>query len=55
MMGIPYPPYHTYQAVNWEMNIALGDRRDSDNPFSWDRLVVNFPGSEGYNCKHPWV
>ena len=51
MMGIMDPPYRACQAVAWDKSIALGDRREHDNQFSWDRAVVNLTGLEGYNCK----
>ena len=54
-MGITDSPYHPCQAVTWAKSIVLRDRRESDNTFSWYRVVVNITGLEGYNCKIPWV
>ena len=45
MMGITDYPYHACQAVTWAKRISLGDMRYSDDTFSWDRVVVNLPGS----------
>ena len=52
-MGLTDSPYHTYHAVPWAKIITMGDRRDSDNPFSWDKLVAKLPGLEGYNFNRP--
>ena len=46
-MGLMDSPYHAYQAVTYAKSISLGDRRDSDDPFSWDRLAVNLLGLDG--------
>jgi hypothetical protein len=31
------------------------DRHDESNPFHWDTLVVNCPGSKTYNPSLPWL
>ena len=46
-MGLMDSPYHAYQAVTYAKSIYLGDRRDYDDPFSWDRLAVNLLGLDG--------
>ena len=33
----------------------MGDRRDPRNIFRWDRVVINFPGTEAYDFCQPWV
>ena len=48
-------PYHAWQSVTWAKTIAMGDHREPRNPFKWDRVVLNFPRSEGYDCKCPWL
>ena len=47
--------YHACQAVTWAKGIAMGDSIDSNNPFAWDKVVLNLPGTEGYDCHRPWV
>ena len=54
-MGLTVSPYHTCQADIWANTIAIGDRRESSNPFRCERVVVKFPGSEGYDCNFPLV
>ena len=41
-MGFTDCPYHACQEVTWDKTIAIGNRRDSMNPFRWERVVVNF-------------
>ena len=47
--------YHAFQVVICANTIALGDRRESSNPFRWERAVVKFPGPEGYDCNSSLV
>ena len=54
-MGIMDYPYHAFQAITWDKRTALGVRRDPDNPLICERVVVNLPGSKGYDCKRWWV
>ena len=39
--------------MTWANFIAMGDRLDSNNPFAWDKVVLNFPGAEEYDCHRP--
>jgi hypothetical protein len=34
---------------------VYGDRRVRSNPFHWDKVVMNLPGSKGYRANLPWV
>ena len=54
-MGLTDSSYHTFQAVTWSKCIAMGDRLDSNNPFSWDKVVLNLPGTKEYDCQITWV
>ena len=54
-MGLRDSPYRSLQ---WQTRLKLevyGDRRVRDNPFHWDRVVFNLPGSKGYRADLPWV
>ena len=55
MVGLVDSPHHTFQDVTWAKKISLGSRRVPINPFKWDRVVVNFPGSGGYDCRRSWL
>jgi hypothetical protein len=35
--------------------IIRGDRRDKSNPFQWESLMLNLPGTAAYNPSLPWV
>ena len=54
-MGLKVSPYHACKAVTWAKCISMGDRLDSNNPFAWDKVVLNLPGIEEYHCHIPWV
>jgi hypothetical protein len=47
-MGLRDLPYRSLQ---WQVRLkykVYGQRRDPRNPFHWDRVVLNLPGSRGY-------
>ena len=52
IIGLTNYPYHSCQEVTLYKGIDLGDRRDCNNPFNWDRVVVNLPKLEAnkYLC-----
>ena len=54
-MGLRDSPYCSLQ---WQARLKIevyGDRRDRANPFHWEEVVFNLPGSAGYNASLPWV
>jgi len=54
-MGLRDSPYRSLQ---WQARLKLevyGDCRALANPFHWDRVVFNLPGSKGYRADLPWV
>ncbi len=54
-MGLQDSPYCSLQ---WQVRLKFevyGDRRHQSNPFHWDRVVFNLPGSKGYRSALPWV
>ena len=54
-MGLRDSPYRSLQ---WQVRLKFevyGDRRNTDNPFHWDRVDFNLPGSKGYRSDLPWV
>ena len=54
-MGLRDSPYRSIQQLIRLKMDAYGDRRDKTNPFHWERVVLNFPGSEDYRPDLPWV
>ncbi len=54
-MGLRDSPYRSLQ---WQARLKLEVYRDCRalaNPFHWDRVVFNQPGSKGYRADLPWV
>ena len=54
-MSMTDSPYQSLQLMIKAKFIAYGDRRIRTNPFHWDRVVLNLPGSADYNPSLPWV
>ena len=54
-MGLHNLPYRSLQ---WQVRLKFevyGNRKDLNNPFHWDKVVWNLPGSTGYQADLPWV
>ena len=54
-MGLRNSPHWSLQ---WRVRLKFevyGDRKDIANPFCWDRVKFNLPGSRGYRSDIPWV
>ncbi len=54
-MGLRDSPYRSLQ---WQVRLKLevyGDRQVLTNPFHWDHIKFNLPGSRGYRSDLPWV
>ena len=54
-MGLRDSPYRSLQ---WQVRLKLvvyGDRKNLANPFHWDHVKLNLPGSPGYRADLPWV
>jgi hypothetical protein len=52
-MGLRDSPFHSIQ---WQIRLkGTEDRRVLSNPFHWDRVEFNLPGSKGYRSDLPWV
>ena len=55
MMVLTNSTYYECQVVMWAKIVALGEMQISKNPFVWEKVEVNFPGTTTYECKCPWV
>ena len=57
-MGFKPSPYQAVQGILFCEEFILGDKDLQDNPFLWDALVLNLPGSEAYDylmpCFYKW-
>ena len=48
-MGIIYSPFATTRMFVWWVEVIIGDLKDESNPFYWDSVVQNFPGTNEYD------
>ena len=48
-MGLKSSPYQACQAMMVVEELIKGERRDPTNPFRWDVVVTNLPGSPEYD------
>ena len=54
-MGLKSSPYQACQAMMVVEEVIRGNRKDKQNPFRWDDVVENLPGSENYDPTKPWI
>jgi len=54
-MGMTDSPYRSIQLMLIAKYEAYGDRKDQTNPFHWERIVMNLPGTWSYEPNLPWV
>ena len=54
-MGLKSSPYLAVQAATRVKRKFLGDHSDCNNPFCWNAVVLNLPGSPGYDPTMPWI
>ena len=52
-MGFTFSPYSCCKFFGWTVDVIYGDRWDLNNPYQWDRIKLNFPGSENYDPTQP--
>lgn len=48
-------PYNLVKMYMLAEEVIRGDRHDVTNPFQWERIVLNPPGSAGYTPAKPWL
>ena len=54
-MGLKPSPYSCVQAIMVARDFLLGDRSLASNPFRWDCVKLNLPGSANYDPRLPWI
>jgi hypothetical protein len=52
-MGLRDSPYQSLQWLVCLKFEVYRDRKDTANPFNWDRVEFNLPGSRGYGWTCP--
>ena len=62
MMGLTDSPFRAIQVLIWAMHSIMENKNDSDlpgaktpNPFAWDRVDLNLPGTDTYDPTKPRV
>ena len=55
LMGFRSSPYNSVCMYLIAEEMIRGDRWDSSNPFHWESLKLNLPGTEAYNPTLPWI
>lgn len=54
-MGLKPSPYYSVQMGCRAKYLMKGNRWDAQNPFQWSRLMLNLPGTAGYDPRSPWI
>jgi hypothetical protein len=55
VMGLKPSPYQAVQGMMVAEEIIKGDPANTRNPFRWDVVRLNLPGSTNYDPALPWV
>ena len=53
-MGFRSSPFNACKMFAITLDIIRGNRHDESNPFKWNRIQCNFPGSPDYDPSVPW-
>ena len=54
-MGLRDSPYRSIQLLIRLKIEAYGNRWDRSNPFHWEKVIYNLPGTKNYSPGFPWV
>jgi hypothetical protein len=54
-MGFKSSPYNSIKMTLVAGEVVLGDRRDPTNPFQWNRVQLNIPGTLKYDPSKSWI
>ena len=54
-MGLRDSPYRSIQMAIIAKERSYGDRKATANPFQWEQVVLNLPGTPKYDTSFPWV
>jgi hypothetical protein len=55
LMGVRSSPFNCVRAYLISEEMIQGDRKAKDNPFRWDYVVFNLPGTKSYDPARPWM
>ena len=54
-MGFRSSPYYAVKAYSWCLDMVKGNPDDSSNPFAFNNVKLNLPGSKEYDPVKPWL
>ena len=52
-MGFRSSPYNAGKLFGWTIDLIHGNRLDEANPYRWNKVQLNLPGSASYNPVEP--
>jgi hypothetical protein len=55
LMGFKPSPYNLVRTYLVAKDVIRGDRHDPSNPFQWDYVKLNMPGTRDYNPSQAWI
>jgi hypothetical protein len=55
LMGFKSSPYNCIRMYLVAEEIIRGDRRDHQNAFQWESLMLNLPGDPSYSPSQAWI
>jgi hypothetical protein len=55
MMGLKPSPYFAIKGTFLAEEVVKGNRLDRSNPYHWESVLLNLPGSPSYTPSQPWV
>ena len=55
LMGFRPSPYNSVKHYYHAEEFIIGDHAELDNPFRWDRVILNLTGQSLFDPRVPWV
>lgn len=55
LMGVRSSPFNCVRLYLLSEDIIKGDHKETANPFRWDRVIYNLPGTTSYDPVKPWI
>lgn len=55
LMGVKSSPFNCVRAYLLSEDVIKGEHLERNNPFRWDRVVFNLPGTVNYDPRKPWI
>lgn len=55
LMGFKPSPFNSVRMFLIAEEVIRGDRHDAANPFQWEEIELNLPGTKGYTPTRAWI